>query len=147
VTDPRYDPRFQRGWDGAPPPAPAPVVVPPPQPDTTRSSPPSLPAPTPDPAPAVEETVPPADADPAMEAEDDPPARNPFRIALVALGIALVVIAAGLFWQMTQDQSGAVQSPDQVALQQLAYTFAPTLLLVGIIALIAAIALGVLRRR
>jgi hypothetical protein len=141
VTDPRYDPRFQRGWDGAPPPAPAPVVVPPPAPAV----------PAPGPIPVAEAPVPapePIEVDPAPEAEWDPPARNPFRIALVVLGIALVVSSAGLFWQMAQDHSSAsVQSPADIAIQQLGYTFAPTLLLVGIIALVVAIALGVLRRR
>jgi H+/Cl- antiporter ClcA len=142
VTDPRYDPRFQRGWDGAPPSAPPPQPVRHGSAESVPEEPPPRPA-APAPDPVADETP---DVD-EVDVDEPERRRNPFRIALVVLGIALIAVAAALFWQTAEPRDGSGDTPATVAIQGLGYTFGPTLLLVGIVAIIVAIALGTVRRR
>jgi hypothetical protein len=92
--DPRFDPAFQRGFDGAEVPD-APRVV---QRDVRRASPVRPPEPTAGTAPLPPSGTGTASADPQPSdaaAPDSPPRRNPFLIALGVVSVALV--AAGVW--------------------------------------------------
>jgi hypothetical protein len=129
----------------------------------------SVPVPDPTPAPSATGDAPPPraaeapaaaapEADPAAGAETDPAsagfdaesepvtARNPFRVALIVLGIVLVAVAAGLVWQLAQP-STSTSDPNAYIGPQIAYQIAPPLALGGLVSIIAAIAVGVARRR
>jgi hypothetical protein len=135
VTDPRYDPRFQRGWDG-PPPAPAPVVASAPAPTPAPVTPP--PAPVEEPAPAESTDPTPVHGDEDLE----PPRRNPFRIALAVLGVVLLAATGWLIQQSTS----ATSEPGLSALVQFAQVMTPVLGFAGFAAVIVAIAIGAVRR-
>lgn len=149
MTDPRYDPRFQRGWDGTPPdsaPAPPSSTPPPTHPAPVapagRAEPPRVAVP--DPIGAA--PTGPAE-EPGTEAEVEPaagPVRNPYRIALVMLGAVLVLAGAGMLWQLAQPITSA--SPTEYVIPQLEGMVAPWIALSGLLAIIAAIALGAFRR-
>jgi hypothetical protein len=88
--DPRFDPAFQRGFDGAEV-SDAPRVV---QRDVRRATPVRPPEPTPPPlTPSATASADPQPSDAA--APDSPPRRNPFLIALGVVSVALV--AAGVW--------------------------------------------------
>ena len=148
MTDPRYDPRFQRGWDGElpPPAAPASAASPP---SAAPFAPAASVAPAEDvPAPGpLREQVgaePPAE-EPAEPEPESAPARNPYRIALVVLGVVLTAAGGGMLWHLAQPTS-FTNSSDAV-LPQLEFTTAPWIALAGLLAIVAAIALGAFRRR
>jgi hypothetical protein len=128
MTDPRYDPRFQRGWDGDPA-APA-----------ERTEPPA--------AARTEPAAAPAEPEPAMpddEAWIEASRRNPFRIALAVTGVALLAIGGWLAWVMVQDAQNSSTPMDPV-LSQLPFLLTPSVVLAGLVAIIAAIAVGGRRR-
>ncbi|GAA2075131.1 hypothetical protein GCM10009840_06230 [Pseudolysinimonas kribbensis] len=133
MTDPRYDPRFQRGWDGDPA---ARVVNPPDPPDPAPAK----------ASPAVAESVP-ADSVPAEPAAPDDdawieqPRYNPFRIALAVTGVALLAVGGWLTWVMVQGQQN-MSTPDGAVFGQLPYLLMPPVVLAGLVAVIAAIAVG-----
>jgi hypothetical protein len=129
MTDPRYDPRFQRGWDGDP----EPRVVAGPEPPASEHPPPSV-APS-EPAPARPEPL------EAHDAWIETPRYNPFRIALAVTGIALLGVGAWLMWLMVQGQQSS-STPWSSTLAQLPYLLMPPVVLAGLVAVIAAIAAG-----
>jgi hypothetical protein len=140
MSDPRYDPRFQRGWDGVVPPVPdAPPTAPP---EPARTPAPAAPV---EPAPTAAAADFPAAA-PDDEAEPEPTGRNPFRIALFLLGAVLIIAAASLLWQQLQTVSSS-QGPADVVFQQVIYIFGPMLMLAGIVSIVVAVATLAVRRR
>jgi len=150
MTDPRYDPRFQRGWNGEPPPAvrPAPRLAPD-APAASEPAPSSFLA-SPPPAGSVREPVEPVEPaadEPTEEVGAEParPARNPYRVALVAVGVVLAVGAGGMLWQIAQPMSA--YTPSDYVLPQLETMVAPWVAFAGLLAIIAAVALGAFRRR
>jgi hypothetical protein len=136
--DPRFDPRYQRGYAAAPVPTPAP--------------------PTPAPEPIAEpelDSLPESDlqirneADSANEIDDVPAGRDPFRIALLAGRVALIVIAfAIVIWVLQNPHYFDVTNGDAVmqAWQQLSSTLPPALLVAGLVGLGMWLALGVIDR-
>ncbi len=134
--DPRFDPRYQRGYATAAvpvqaPPAPAPEPVAPPETD-----------------PAPEEEI--FDEDIAADEFDEAPVgRDPFRIALLAGSIALVVIAFSIvIWVLQNPHYFDVTNGDAVmqAWQQLSSTLPPALLVAGLVGIGMWLALGVIDR-
>jgi hypothetical protein len=90
VTDPRYDPRFQRGWNGDPEPS---AVVPTEPPAPARAE--------------VEAVAASVESEPTAQDDDtwiEQPRYNPFRIALAGVGVALLAIGGWLTWVMVQGQ-------------------------------------------
>ena len=139
MTDPRYDPRFQRGWDGQQP-APVPAPVRPAALDEARPADAAASS-----ASSASPAPPEPDAEPPVDATDDEawsaPRRNPFRIALVVLGVALLAAGGGMTWFLALGQSQG-STPWATMLAQLPYELMPTAVLAGIAAIIAAIAIG-----
>jgi hypothetical protein len=134
MTDPRFDPVFQRGYSG---PAPELVVR------ETVVDPPVRPVAAPDayPAPA-----------PAPVADDigteepgawAPPRRNPFAIALLVVGVTMV--AAGVWLtQAFAATSANGYTPDEQTIAILQQALGPALLLGGIVGVVAWLVLGAL---
>jgi hypothetical protein len=138
VTDPRFDPAFQRGYDG-----PDPELV-------IREQAPSASAPVTSaasatPAPeASEHRRPQPDA--APEPEPRFAVRNPYRLALLLLGIAMLIAAvASLYSQVVHPQATSTTAESQFV-QVLVSNLPPVLGLAGFVCLILWLALGALDR-
>lgn len=145
MTDPRYDPRFQRGWGGDPAAStgvPADPLAP------ARAEVAAAPAPTHAAAglPRTEAVAAPVESEPTVpddEAWIEQPRHNPFRIALAATGVALLAIGGWLIWvSWVTEAQQSTSTPDGAVLGQVLYQLMPTVVLAGLVALIAAIALG-----
>ncbi|MGN6326984.1 hypothetical protein [Pseudolysinimonas sp.] len=154
MTDPRYDPRFQRGWDGTvPPTAPRPASSPPAELASTRAAPArATAARSVAPSPVVPATEAAAEAHADLDGTDAPDSeeeapgrRNPYRIALVALGAVLTLGSGGLMWQLAQPMTDF--APTAYVIPQFEAMVAPWTALAGLLTIIAAVALGVFRRR
>jgi hypothetical protein len=155
MSDPRFDPAFQRGYDGPEPELvvrPAPGVA-----EAVRDFTPPTHADAP--APAAERVTPAAAESAPGEAEtivDSPPdgsaqqpRRNPFSVALLVSGLALIVIGLAMIWsfatrQITVDETGTTFDVGSQALAILNYLLPPALLLGGVLALVAWLILGAL---
>src|SRR3954467_1378154 len=145
APDPRFAPRFQRGYDGPEPDAPATPAVPSPL-ETARSS----PGPAAHPA---AETAPAPDAGRAPEhggaADDDalwsPPRRNPFAIALLVGGIVMIAVGLWLIWTVVTQSTypdGNDRAAQAFGLVQSQVT--PALLIAGLLGIIGWLVLGAL---
>jgi hypothetical protein len=148
-VDPRFDPRFQRGYDPAT--APAPSSVPrPPDDEPIRVAPvdPALPVGQ----PRVEARPEPERLDLDDESDDElaePAARNPFRLALLIVSIALLAIAAAMLWWTANNQSAylygsAFETAASWMVQQLMQVVPPAALVAGLLGLGAWLGLGAL---
>ena len=136
--DPRFDPRYQRGYAAAPvsmpaPPEPVPEPIAAPEPDSPTES-------------DLEIRD---DTDSSDAADEAPVGRDPFRIALLAGSVALIVIAfAIVIWVLQNPHYFDVTNGDAVmqAWQQLSSTLPPALLVAGLVGLGMWLALGVIDR-
>ena len=146
MTDPRFDARFQRGYDG-PQPVPSAASAPPPG---LRSVPP-IPEATPLPrSPKLAEEVPvePVSSHPAPAVVDEvepwaPPRRNPFSLALLTASVILLVVGGWLLqlYATTVSNGFTPEEQMQAILQQ---QLAPALLVGGMVGVIAWLVLGAL---
>ena len=136
APDPRFDPRFQRGYEG-------------PEPD----APPTPAVPTPVEAPAARVVVAPdAASTPALPAAtlDDsagwfPPRRNPFAIALLIGGVAMIAVGLWLVWTVASASTypdGNDRAAQAFGLVQNELT--PALLIAGLLGIIGWLVLGAL---
>lgn len=163
-VDPRFDPRFQRGYDAAPGggAAPAPTGAPV---EASRFA----PQPAPTPAPAADPVVPIVVARPSVAAEatapaaalahapeangvpvefdDDAPAarrRNPFAIALPVVSVGFLLLGMALIWLTVDGQlSGQFANPsaEQRFMQNLAYIGSSASLIAGGVGLVVSLLL------
>lgn len=134
MSDPRFDPAFQRGYSG------------------------------PDPELVVREQVSSAAAEALVESEPaapavaaapdivDPPAplapavRNPYRLALLLFGLVLLIAAASsLYWQVLHPQASSTTVESQFV-EVLISNLPPVLGLAGFVCVILWLALGALDR-
>ena len=134
APDPRFDPRFQRGYDG-------PQPEPPPPPVAAR------------PEEPVDE---PGHGDGAVEGTarsrageiDDiwvPPRRNPFALALLIGGLAMIAAGAWLVWTLITASSypnGYDRGEQAFALIQ--QQLSPALLICGVLGIVGWLVLGAL---
>ncbi len=157
MTDPRFDPAFQRGYSGPEPE----LVVRAPAPVHTPSQPVRMAAPPSSPSqesarPGVAE----ADASAAVRFDsaerEEPwrlPRRNPFGIALLAVGVAMLVLGAAMIWSTATQNNIYAQGTFDTAAQALSlvnYLLPPALLLGGILGILGWLvlhALGAFPRR
>ena len=140
--DPRFDPRYQRGYAAAPESGAAAASAPP----RSRRR-----------AATRRRRRRPSSEHRWMMADDDrttstrlPVGRDPFRVALLAGSLALVVIAfAIVYWVLQNPHYFDVTNGDAVmqAWQQLSSTLPPALLVAGLVGVGMWLALGVLDRR
>jgi hypothetical protein len=145
APDPRFDPRFQRGYDGPEPDAPPTPAVPSPiEPGGSSREPAGRGAA--DIAPASDAGRP---SEPRDEADDDalwsPPRRNPFAIALLVGSLALIAIGLWLIWTVASASSypdGYDRAAQALALVQ--QVLSPALLLAGLLGVIGWLVLGAL---
>src|SRR4051812_17034003 len=112
-VDPRFDPRFQRGDDPAMAPASSSAARPAdPKPARVPPAEPGVPVGQSEPARAAEpdrlnDPTDPTD-DPTDELDDESApvtGRNPFRLALLIVSVALLAIAAAMLWWSASNQS------------------------------------------
>lgn len=138
AIDPRYDPAFQRGFDGTTPPAtaspshratphatsalqrpvsePRPHAVAPAEPRERIG----LPPPTPGAEPEPETTAAPAPVAGFAASPARAPWRNPFAIAVAVIGIAVLALGIWLLqetYQLTQSEGGFSSQADYWFLQ------------------------------
>ena len=150
MTDPRFDPVFQRGYSG-----PAPELVPretvPAKPRAGRDVATPARAETPVAAnlqSATEPTVdPPLEEVPRSEETWSPTRRNPFATAMLAGGLILILIGVAMVWGIaTQINSNTQTTLDTGAQVEafLAYLLPPALLLGGILGVLGWLILGAL---
>ncbi|MEO6114779.1 MAG: hypothetical protein ABIP33_00180 [Pseudolysinimonas sp.] len=147
MTDPRYDEQFRRGYDG-PPVGPPPAAVPPADraPDSGTAA--RIPN-----SPAAEERREPErerererEPDPQPDVDWMPPARNPFRLALLLVGIAMLLGAGILIWfgvRSSIDQTGEY-GVEQQTVSTLYYLVPPALIMGGLVSFIVWLVLGAL---
>lgn len=145
MSDPRFDPAFQRGYSG-----PEPTLVARPQASPSRQTIPDVAEPAIARAPVA--PTPPGPAEPTAElALEEPwqqPRRNPFAIALLASGLIMLVLGIAMIWSTaTAQNSTDTQATYDTAAQALSivdYLLPPALLLGGILGLLAWLILGAL---
>lgn len=148
MTNPRYDEQFRRGYDGPPVPPPTPSSL-----EAGASRPgPDAPRRLHDDGPggrapagedrAVDESfeVHAADAVQSDIATAPPFRRNPFAIALLALGVLTLIVGVWLAEQSTK--LGTDGTPEQQAVAQVAWQMATPVLTCGVIAIVAWLVLG-----
>lgn len=139
APDPRFDPRFQRGYDG---PQPAPPAIP------------AMPSPIEsasglgaeretehgrEPAETVEPTV---TGDDGLWA---PPRRNPFAIALLVGSLAMIAVGVWLIWSVVTASTypdGNDRAAQAFGMVQAQVT--PALLIAGVLGLVGWLVLGAL---
>lgn len=150
-VDPRFDRRFQRGFDGgaAPvaPATPAPVADEPrvreTEPDTRAPAPVAAQVPVAAPAAARNDVTAPDDDRPL-------PRFNPFRLGLLAGSVACILLAAWLSWQGIDSlllQYGGGTDPWMRFIAQLDNSLPAPLLTAGLIGLVLWLAVGVVSPR
>jgi len=161
MTDPRFDPAFQRGYAGpepelvqraaAPIPSPASASPASKEPGVARVfSPGPGEESGPDAASArqSESGLAIGGTDQQSEWFDQPPHRNPFGIALLASGLLLLLAGGGMIWSfatrsVTQDALGSFD-PGTQAIAILDYHLPPALLLGGVLGVLGWLVLGAL---
>ncbi len=142
MTDPRFDPAFQRGYAGPEPELVARVVVPdaasapdaPPLPAAVES----LARPTPEPP------EPPVDV--AIEPESPVAIRNPYRLALLIVGVALLLIAGSTLYAQVRHPQANVPTVESQFVQLLLFSLPQAFALAGFVALLLWLVLGALDR-
>ena len=168
-VDPRFDPRYQRGYtpadaedrveapwqrdarsrgrdDSAQTLAPAPLIAPPPPPGAPTPMSPTSGAPT---SSAPTDVTAGVDADPARDAAEwRRPGRNPFLLALLVAAIALIAVAAWVTWWAATAPDSYTYSQDagpvDVILTEVRYNAGPVLWTVGGIALVGWLSISAL---
>jgi len=141
MTDPRFDPRYQRGYSGDG--LEAPYVA--------------------QPAPAAEEAVRATPADPVTRSEPGQPdtpepaatpveievgwapaAANPYRLALLLTGLAMLLGAGVLIWYLGKNFLIGSTTDDigQQELNALQYAVSPALVVAGFVCIIVWLVLG-----
>jgi hypothetical protein len=136
--DPRFDPRFQRGYDGPEPEQPSTPAAPSPMAAVGPG------APTGD---ALADAVG-ADAaapDEYLDAFLTPPRRNPFALALLIGGVAMIAVGGWLLWSVVTASSypnGYDKGEQAFALIQQQLT--PPLLTCGVLGIVGWLVLGAL---
>ena len=156
TVDPRFDPRFQRGYSASAPPPPRPRESSGPVPVSSRPDPVEVPAfarpvaeRAPAPAAPADRPVPRVEPTVTLETElDEPLPVNPWRVALLVLSLALIGLAAWLLW-MFGTGSGyfySTGSSDVVLmlLQQVLYQAPTGMITAGLLGFVAWVALGAL---
>lgn len=153
MSDPRFDPRFQRGYSGPEPvpdaaAAPSPIRrVEPARPVAAPPSPPRLeserPAPR-IPEPPASEQFAPDDAAAFWEQ----PRRNPFHIGLLVGGLVLLAVGGWLIWRQIDTFAALNRAVDyDVGAQTAALLeqqLAPAFVVAGFLSLVAWLVLGAL---
>ena len=142
MTDPRFDPAFQRGYSGPEPELVARVVVPdaapapdaPPVPDAVEPL--ARPMPTP-PEPPVDVTI---------EPESPLAIRNPYRLALLIVGVALLLIAGSTLYAQVRHPQANVPTVESQFVQLLLFSLPQAFALAGFVALLLWLVLGALDR-
>lgn len=152
MSDPRFDPRFQRGYAG-PQPVPSGAAAPPP---SRALSDPVAPEPTPidgepaepRPAPAL---LPSAleDADESSAPQAAPAGRNPYALALLIGGVLLFVTGTWWAWSSAGLTNVSAESdPDAQlraqAISLLGFLMPPALLIGGLLGIVGWLVLGAL---
>ena len=141
MTDPRFDPRFQRGYSGEQPEVPHEAVR---GPAPTPAEPPSAGEPA---AVRVRE----ANPAPLEEVEESwaPAPRNPYRLALLLAGVAMLLGAGILIWYTvrTANTGSGVYDVGEQTLSFVEYLVPPALVLGGLTSLIVWLVLGALAAR
>ncbi len=142
--DPRFDPRFQRGFD----PATMPV-----EPETLRA-PVEVVGPVPPASPVLRAGArrKPSGSRSADDEDEDlepTPTRNPFRLALLLVSIGLLVLAAATMWWTANNQNAflfgsAVENPQGWMLQQLTSVLPPAAIVAGFVGIATWLGLGAL---
>jgi hypothetical protein len=141
--DPRFDPRYQRGFD----PSTMPV-----EPETLRAPveeagpvPPTSPVPAP---PERERER--FDADERVDEElESAPSRNPFRLALLLVSIGFLVLAAAILWWDANNQTiypygSALETAQGRMFQTLVGILPPAAIVAGFVGLAIWLGLGAL---
>jgi hypothetical protein len=142
--DPRFDPRFQRGYDGPEPDAPSTPAMPSPL-EVGRSSPREAGIPSPsdsDAARGTADLAAPA-GDSAVEGLWAPPRRNPFALALLLGSLAMIAVGVWFFWSVFTASSfpdGNDRAAQTFNLVQQELT--PALFIVGLLGVITWLVLG-----
>ncbi len=151
TVDPRFDPRYQRGYDPAAVPVSAqPVTVRPPSDEPVRVAPASPVPPASDDRPkAVDEAL-----DEPFEHEDEDELvegsiRNPFRLALLLASLGLIVIAVALMWWVASNPNAflfgsAVETAASWMFQEVTTVVPPAAMVAGFVGLGAWLGLGAL---
>jgi len=145
--DPRFDPRFQRGYDGPEPAAPSTPAMP--SPIEAAAAPRRAAELSPrSEAGSVHAMQDPADLSaPAAPAEDDgvwtPPRRNPFAVALLVGSLVMIGVGLWFFWSVFT-ASSYPDGSDRAALmfQLIQQQLTPALLIVGLLGVIGWLSLG-----
>jgi len=143
TPDPRFDPRFQRGYDGPEPDAPATPAMPSPIQSAASSRPPA----------SQDASVSPLGADRPAEPTDtldgdalwSPPRRNPFAIALLVGGVVMIAVGLWLVWTVVTQSTypdGNDKAAQAFGLVQQQVT--PALLIAGLLGIIGWLVLGAL---
>ncbi|MDP9028571.1 MAG: hypothetical protein M3N46_13665 [Actinomycetota bacterium] len=134
MTDPRFDPAFQRGYSG-----PDPELV-------VREQAPAAPV-----EPAVVEVIAAPDVVATPELVETPAPltpvrRNPYRLALPLFGLVLLIAAGStLWWQVLHPQATSTTAESQFV-ELLVTDLPPILALAGFVCVIVWLALGALDR-
>ena len=167
--DPRFDPRYQRGYSGSGPTDGAADAASPPVPPVTRVPDPPAREPiteqrtTPSVAPLGTGASAPRDAEPAAdgiaelvsdfgiaepEPEPDPlaPAFRPWLVAAWSLLGAFVVVGASMIWTVNNDVNLYAGMSRNSAFRDLSWMAAPALVKVGLLGTVALLAALTLRR-
>ncbi len=149
MTDPRFDPAFQRGYSGPEPELVARVVVPdaapapdaPPVPDAVEPIAGPMPIAEPIARPTPE---PPADV--TIEPESPLAIRNPYRLALLIVGVALLLIAGSTLYAQVEHPEANVPTVESQFVQLLLFSLPQAFALAGFVALLLWLVLGALDR-
>jgi hypothetical protein len=138
-TDPRFDPRFQRGYDGPQPVVPETPAAPPAHSRDERTAEPFIEASSD--AASAERDV----DDLNAEAFWAPPRRNPYGLALLVGGLVMILVGCWLVWTVVTASSypnGYDRGEQTFALIQQQIT--PALLICGVLAIVGWLVLGAL---
>jgi hypothetical protein len=148
MTDPRFDPAFQRGYSG---PDPELVVREKPSAEPVEQGPDADAAVAPPLFIAVERPARSrSEPDALPDAFPEPSSRfavhNPFRLALLLVGLGLLIAAASVLYSEVQQPQASNTTAEAQFAQLLVYFLPPALLLVGFGCVILWLALGALDR-
>lgn len=138
MTDPRFDPAFQRGYSGPQPKPVARVAAPSPRAEVAEPEPAAAPAGN---APVGVPVI-----EPAPEPDPDRALLNPYRLALLLFGLALLFGSATLLFEQVQHPQGVNTTIEGQFVQMLTYNLPPGLALAGLVCLIVWLTLGALDR-